>query len=154
MHPFSRKLPSHPGCHMALSRVPRATQWALLVPHFKYSSVSMSIPRTPQRSHPPTLPLLFDLDVTVAQASLPLGRSREGISLGLLPTRPHPMLLCSAGPDAWRPQAPLSVGFSRQESWVEQVAMPSSRGSSRPRDRTHVSCISCIGRRVFYCHAT
>ena len=28
--------------------------------------------------------------------------------------------------------------------------MPSSRKSSRPRNRTHVSYISCIGRRVLY----
>ena len=28
--------------------------------------------------------------------------------------------------------------------------MPSSRGSSRPRDRTHISCISCTGRQVLY----
>ena len=32
-------------------------------------------------------------------------------------------------------QAPLSLGFSRQEI-LEWVAMPSSRGSSQPRDRT------------------
>ena len=30
------------------------------------------------------------------------------------------------------------------------VAMPSYRGSSSPRDLTHVSCISCIGRWVLY----
>ena len=36
-------------------------------------------------------------------------------------------------------------GFSRQEYWV---AMPSSRGSSQPRDRTQVSCI--IGRSFFF----
>ena len=46
-------------------------------------------------------------------------------------------------------QAPLSTGFSRQEYW-EWVAMPHSRGSSQPRDRTSVSYISCIGRQVFY----
>ena len=28
--------------------------------------------------------------------------------------------------------------------------MPSSRGSSQPRDRTCVSYVSCIGRRVLY----
>ena len=33
---------------------------------------------------------------------------------------------------------------------LEWVAMPSSRGSSRPRDRTHVSCVSSIGRQVLY----
>ena len=36
-------------------------------------------------------------------------------------------------------QAPLAMGFSRQEYWV---AMPSSRGSSWPRDRTQVSRIA------------
>ena len=28
--------------------------------------------------------------------------------------------------------------------------MPSSRGSSQPRDQTHISCISCTGRQVLY----
>ena len=32
----------------------------------------------------------------------------------------------------------------------ERVAVPSSSGSSRPRDPTHLSCISCIGRQVLY----
>ena len=29
-------------------------------------------------------------------------------------------------------------------------SMPSSRCSSRPRDQTHASCVSCIGKRVLY----
>ena len=33
---------------------------------------------------------------------------------------------------------------------LEWVAMPSSRGSSQPRDWTHVSYVSCIGRHVLY----
>ena len=33
---------------------------------------------------------------------------------------------------------------------LEWVTMPPSRGSSRPRDRTLVFCISCIGRWVLY----
>ena len=37
-------------------------------------------------------------------------------------------------------QAPLSTGFSRQEYW-NGLAFFFSRGSSRPRDQTHVSCI-------------
>ena len=32
---------------------------------------------------------------------------------------------------------------------LEWVAVPSSRGSSRPRDQTHVSCGSCIKGRFF-----
>ena len=37
---------------------------------------------------------------------------------------------------------------------LEWVAMPSSRGSSRPRDQNHSSFVSCIGRQVLYhwCH--
>ena len=37
---------------------------------------------------------------------------------------------------------------------LEWVATSSSRGSSQPRDRTHVSCISCIGRQILYHCAT
>ena len=33
---------------------------------------------------------------------------------------------------------------------LEWVAMPSSRGSSWPRDQTCISCGSCIGRRILY----
>jgi len=46
-------------------------------------------------------------------------------------------------------QAPLSMGIL-QARILEWVAMPSSRGSSRPRDQTHISYISCIGRQVLY----
>ena len=37
-----------------------------------------------------------------------------------------------------------------QERILEWVAMASSRGSFRPRDRTCVSCVSCIGRWILY----
>ena len=33
---------------------------------------------------------------------------------------------------------------------VEWVAISSSMGSSRPKDRTHLSCSSCFGRRILY----
>ena len=41
-----------------------------------------------------------------------------------------------------------SVHGILQAGTLEWVAVPSSRGSSRPRDRTHVSAISCTGRRA------
>ena len=44
-------------------------------------------------------------------------------------------------------QAPLSMGFFRQE--LEWVAMLSSKESSQPRDRTHVSCVSCTAGGFF-----
>ena len=59
-------------------------------------------------------------------------------SLQLYPTLCDPMD-CS-------PQAPLSMGFSRILEWV---AMLFSRGSSPPRDQTHVSFISCIACGFF-----
>ena len=33
---------------------------------------------------------------------------------------------------------------------LEWVAFPFSRASSQPRDRTHVSCFSCIGRHILF----
>jgi len=36
-----------------------------------------------------------------------------------------------------------------QASILEWVATPSSRGSSSPRDQTHISYVSCTGRRFF-----
>ena len=33
---------------------------------------------------------------------------------------------------------------------LEWVAISSSRGTSQPRDQTHISCISCIGRWILY----
>ena len=44
-------------------------------------------------------------------------------------------------------QAPLSMRFSRQECWS---GLPSSSGSSWPRDQTRVSYVSCIGRWILH----
>ena len=46
-----------------------------------------------------------------------------------------------------------SVHGISQARTLEWIAMPSSRGSSRPRDQTRVSCVSCIGRQILY-HCT
>ena len=43
-----------------------------------------------------------------------------------------------------------SVHGILQARILEWVAMPSSRGSSQPRDQTHISHVSCIGRQVLY----
>ena len=51
------------------------------------------------------------------------------------------------------------MGCSRPGSFVhgisqarilEWIAMPSSRGSSQPKDWTCGSCVSCIGRQILY----
>ena len=41
----------------------------------------------------------------------------------------------------------VSVHVIYQARTLEQVAISFSRGSSRPRDQTHVSCVSCIEGR-------
>ena len=45
-----------------------------------------------------------------------------------------------------------SVHGILQARTLEWVAMPSSRGSSPPRDRTQVSYVSCVGRWIFFYH--
>ena len=42
-----------------------------------------------------------------------------------------------------------SVHGILQERILEWVAMPSSRGSPQPRDQTHISYVSCVGRGFF-----
>ena len=50
-----------------------------------------------------------------------------------------------------RPYRPVpSVHGILQARIQEWIDMPSTRGSSRPRDRTCVSCNSCIGRQILY----
>ena len=44
----------------------------------------------------------------------------------------------------------FSVCGMFQARLLEWVAICSSRGSSQPRDPTHISCISCIGKRILY----
>ena len=46
-------------------------------------------------------------------------------------------------------QALLFMEFSRQEYW-NRLPFFFSRGSSLLRDWTWVSCVSCIGRQIFY----
>jgi len=43
-----------------------------------------------------------------------------------------------------------SVHGILQAKILERVVMPSSRGSSRPRDLTHISYVSCIVRQILY----
>ena len=47
-----------------------------------------------------------------------------------------------------------SVHGSLQARILEWVTMPPSKGSSWPRDQTHISYVSCIGRQILYCWAT
>ena len=70
---FSPKLPSHPSCCITLSRVLCAIQQVLLVIHFKYSSVYMSIPNflTIPSPHSPLCWLSFQLWHVCTPATVP-----------------------------------------------------------------------------------
>ena len=74
---------------------------------------------------------------------------QQSESLILLLFRRSVMSRLFATPWTAAHQAPLSMGIlqARILAWV---AVPFSRGSSRPRDRTGVSSVSCIGRWVLY----
>ena len=50
-------------------------------------------------------------------------------------------------------QAPLPMGSPRQEHW-RGLPFPSPEKSSRSKDRTYTSCISCTGRWILYHWAT
>ena len=65
------------------------------------------------------------------------------------------LLTCSLMSDSATPrtitcQAPLSIFQAKILEWV---AISYFRASSRPRDQTQVSCISCIGRQILYHYA-
>ena len=51
-------------------------------------------------------------------------------------------------PMDWGPPG-SSVHGILQTRILEWVAMPCTRGSSQPRDQTHVFCVSCIAGRFF-----
>ena len=59
----------------------------------------------------------------------------------------HVLFFCN--PMACSPPISLSVGIL-QARILEWVAMPFSRGPSRPRDRAHVSYVSCTYKQVLY----
>ena len=60
----------------------------------------------------------------------------------------HSVMFNSCSPmDYSLPGSSVRIFQTRMREWV---AMPSSRGSSQPRDGTRVSCVSCIGRQVPY----
>ena len=76
--------------------------------------------------------------------------------LGLRSGLAASVLICSVASDSLRPRGlePTRLLCPWDSPWtriLEQVAISYSRGSSRPRDRTR---ISCIGRQILYPCAT
>ena len=60
-------------------------------------------------------------------------------------------ILCAqARPTLYNPLSEPSVHGTFQARILKWVAISYSRGSSRPKDRTHVSCFFCICRQILY----
>ena len=92
---------------------------------------------------------------SLGQVALPFSRHPSSPSF-TVPTVPSLCLLSHVqlcGPqDCSLPDS--SVHGILQASILEWIAFSSSRESSPPRDRTQVSCLSCIGRQILYHYAT
>ena len=100
---------------------------------------------------------------TEAATFLPIRRAKLFLLIGTyyMPGSPSPgMCVCARAkllqscPTLCDPTDCSPPGFSvhgiLQARILEWVAVPSSRRSSRPRDQTCVSYISCISRQVLY----
>ena len=75
-------------------------------------------------------------------------------SIHVLIFRKHTCSVAQSHPTLWHPMGCSLPGSSVHGIFpsriLAQVSISSSRGSSRPRDRTRVSCIFCIGRWILY----
>ena len=72
----------------------------------------------------------------------------SGTLLGLTCKRANSFQSCLTLCNAMDCSPPDSVHGILQARILEWVAISSSRGSSQPRDGTHISYISCTGRQV------
>ena len=79
----------------------------------------------------------------------PKHKGHENINVGCVYVC---MLLqsCATLCGSWTGMQPARLHGNVQARILEWAAMPSSRGSSQPRDRTHISYISFIDRWVLY----
>ena len=83
---------------------------------------------------------------------LPLSQYSHIISAILTPVQSLSLVWLFANLGLW--SARLLCPLAILAKILEWVAISSSRGSSWPRNWTHVSCVSCIGRQILYHWAT
>ena len=122
----------------------------------KYWSFSFSI--SPSKEHPGLISFRMDwLHLLAVQGTLKSllqhHRSKASIlrcSAFFTVQLSHPYSHIQLFATLWTTshQAPLSLGFSRHEYWSGLPCPPP--GGLPPKDGTHVSWVSCIGRQVLY----
>ena len=66
----------------------------------------------------------------------------------------HSVMSNALGSHGLKPARLLSIHGIFQARILEWVAIPYCRVSSRPRDQTHISCVSCIAEKFFITSAT
>ena len=88
--------------------------------------------------------------VTMMQLQLSNRFYKKALQLGVGCVCAQKRLTTPHHPVPWTAAARLLCPWILQARVLEWVAMPSSRGSSWPRDETHVSYVSCTGRQVLY----
>ena len=95
------------------------------------------------QSVPYTTTVMVNIKEEMKRANTPLNIyiCVHAKSLQLCPMCCDPMYYSPPGP---------SVPGILQARTLEWVAISSFRGSSWPRDQTHISCVSYIGRQVLY----
>ena len=157
------------GCRIndhSISGQPLAgTWWQWGVVSHLSNEVTLSVPLS-LRTPPSTPPALT--------SSVTLNSSHQGDSINFLLIPPLSQVLCSQAflpnPDACMcvharvqaqsyPNLCVSMNCSPPSSSIhgilqarilEWVAISFCTGSSQPRDRTHISCVSCIGGWILY----
>lgn len=134
-YPFSPRLPSRPGCHVTLSRVPCSLCYVLIEG-------------------------LWTLNLSKFQFHLLWNRYErvepDWLVICLSPVCTS-VLSCLVMSDSVWPQDGSSPGSSVygvfQAGILDWVSIPFFWASSQPRDSTHVPCVSCLGNQIL-CHFT
>ena len=88
------------------------------------------------------VPYLIIIKTGASAIALSTAKTFYSLILGAKSLQLYPTL---CDPLGCSPPGSSIHGFL-QARVLEWVAMPSSRGTSQPRDQTHISYISCIGR--------
>ena len=104
---------------------------------FSRSAVMLASPKCPRAADAAVLSLGFRTMELIF-------RSSPGSVVVVVQSCPA---LCD--PMDYSPPRLLSVHGTSQARRLELITLSFTKGSSRPRDRTHVSCVSCIDRWFF-----
>ena len=131
---------------------PGSSQRLLRLLHWQTNSLPLALPGKPHEMSSYCVTDTFYSPSVNDDLKKPQGDDNASINVNIGGGIRMCMLSCVwlfATPWTGAHQPPLSMGFPMAKI-LEWVAISFSRGSSRPRDQTYISCVSCIGRQVLY----